>query len=203
MKLLREYYQLCPSGVCQDFLTESEKKDSKENGTLYLTGLIQHANKRNGNGRIYPKEILEREVEYYQQIINENRALGQLDHPDNSVVNLSEVSHIMEKVWWDGDGLYGKMRVLKHHPKGQIQEGQIRDGVQVGISSRGVGSIREEEDSIIVEDDFQLICFDIVQEPSTNQAFLMKECKQFDLQESRRVNSKRDRIYSKLINILG
>lgn len=120
MKLLREYYQLCPSGVCQDFLTESEKKDSKENGTLYLTGLIQHANKRNGNGRIYPKEILEREVEYYQQIINENRALGQLDHPDNSVVNLSEVSHIMEKVWWDGDGLYGKMRVLKHHPKGQI-----------------------------------------------------------------------------------
>ena len=86
--LLREYYELCEGGLCQDFLTESEKREINEDGVMYLTGVIQRAKAKNQNGRIYPEQVLKREIENYQKIVRENRALGELDHPEDSVVNL-------------------------------------------------------------------------------------------------------------------
>lgn len=196
-KLIREYYKLCPGGICEDYLTESEKRDVRENGALYLTGIIQHADKRNGNGRVYPRPILEREMQNYKRIVQEKRALGELDHPDEAVVNLKNASHMFEDVWWEGDAVYGKARVLRHTPSGKILEGLIKDGVQIGVSSRGVGSVREESEATIVEEDFQLICFDVVQEPSTANAFLMKEAKNYE-----KAFSKDDKIYRLLVDIL-
>lgn len=197
-KLLREYYELCPNGVCKDYLTESDKRRITEEGIIYLTGVIQRADAKNGNGRIYPRKILEREVDKYKKIINENRALGELDHPESNTISLSNVSHIVESVWWDGNDLMGKIRVLKHHPKGKILEGLIRDGVQTGISSRAIGSIREESDAIIVEDDLNLICFDIVQEPSTHNAFMIREHKEFKDKKQTKI----DKLSYHLIDIL-
>lgn len=197
-KLIREYYQVSPNNLREDYLTESDKRNILENDTYYLTGLIQHANKLNGNGRVYPKEILQREVEYYNGIIEQNRALGELDHPEDAVVNLKNASHVVERIWWEGDGVYGKIRVLNHTPSGQILKGLIKDNIQIGVSSRGVGSVREEPGRIVVDEDFQLICFDVVQEPSTNNAFLVKEAKEYG-----RKFTKNEKIHQMLIDILG
>lgn len=199
-KLLREFYKLCPNGICEDYLTESDKRRMKDDGIIYLTGVLQRADAKNGNGRIYRKHILEREAKLYEQIINENRALGELDHPDSTTINLNNVCHIVEKIWWEGDELKGKLRVLKHHPKGRILEGLLLDGVEFGISSRAIGSVTEAEEGIIVEDDLQLICFDIVQEPSTKDAFLMQESK---IQTIKKELSKQEKIQLALIDILG
>ena len=169
--LLREYYELCEGGVCQDFLTESEKRMVNEHGAVFLTGIIQTANLKNGNGRIYPRSVLMREVENYQKFISENRALGELDHPEDSVINLRNVSHMVTQCWWDGDKVMGKIRALDT-PAGNILKSLAQSGVSLGISSRGMGSVTENQDGTIVEDDFQLICFDIVSEPSTTNAYL-------------------------------
>lgn len=170
--LLREYYRLCEGGVCQDLLTEEEKRDMRDNGTMYLTGVIQRAKSKNQNGRIYPREVLEREIENYQKIVRDNRACGELDHPEDSVVNLKNVSHIMTKVWWDGDDVMGKCKVL-NTPSGQILRSLVDSGVTLGISSRGMGSVHEDrQGNTIVEDDFNLICFDFVSDPSTIGAFM-------------------------------
>lgn len=170
--LLREYYRLCEGGVCQDLLTEEEKRDMRDNGTMYLTGVIQRAKSKNQNGRIYPREVLEREIENYQKIVRDNRACGELDHPEDSVVNLKNVSHIMTQVWWDGDDVMGKCKVL-NTPSGQILRSLVDSGVTLGISSRGMGSVHEDrQGNTIVEDDFNLICFDFVSDPSTIGAFM-------------------------------
>lgn len=170
--LLREYYRLCEGGVCQDLLTEEEKRDMRDNGTMYLTGVIQRAKSKNQNGRIYPREVLEREIENYQKIVRDNRACGELDHPEDSVVNLKNVSHIMTKVWWDGNDVMGKCKVL-NTPSGQILRSLVDSGVTLGISSRGMGSVHEDrQGNTIVEDDFNLICFDFVSDPSTIGAFM-------------------------------
>ena len=109
--LLREYYELCEGGVCQDLLTEEEKVEIA-NGAMYLTGVMQKANKLNGNGRVYPRHVLVREVRNYEKIVNEARALGELDHPEDSVINLRNASHMVTKVWWDGDSVMGKVKIL-------------------------------------------------------------------------------------------
>jgi hypothetical protein len=184
--LLREYYELCEGGICQDFLTESEKNEVASGNVMYLTGVIQRAKAKNQNGRIYPREVLEREVENYQKIVRENRALGELDHPEDSVVNLKNVSHLMTEVWWDGDNVMGKCKIL-NTPSGQILQSLVHSGVKLGISSRGMGSVHEDRmGNTIVEDDFNLICFDFVSDPSTIGAFM-------SLKESKNVN----RIYTK------
>ena len=174
--LLTEYYELCPNGICEDVLTESEKKMIKENNALFLSGVIQCAENLNGNGRVYPRRVLEREMNNYKKLIKERRALGELDHPDASVVNLKNVSHLVTDVWWNGDQVMGKLQVLST-PSGNILRALIDGGASIGISSRGLGSVRESQGKTIVEDDFQLICFDIVQEPSTSGAFLVAEGK--------------------------
>lgn len=177
-KMLNEYFELCPNGTCQDFLTEAEKRDVKDNGTMYLTGVIQRAKEPNGNNRVYSEEILRREVENYQLLIQENRALGELDHPEDSVINLKNVSHTMVKVWWDGNNVMGKAKIL-NTPSGKILQSLVESGIKLGISSRGMGSVSDASDGrTVVEDDFNLICFDFVSEPSTRGAFMdMRENK--------------------------
>ena len=171
--ILREYYEVCPGDVCEDLLTEADKKKIQE-GTMILSGMVQHAGRLNGNGRIYPRPILEREIKKYQKLVSERRALGELDHPEDSIINLRNTSHLITEVWWDGDKVMAKMEVLGT-PAGKILRNLIESGVKLGISSRGLGSIRSEAMGTIVEDDFQLICFDMVSEPSTENAFMLKE----------------------------
>lgn len=168
--LLREFFEMCEGGVCQDFLTEAEKSFVREGGMM-LTGMMQHADKENGNGRIYPRAILEREVDKYNQLVSENRALGELDHPDSSIINLKNVSHVVTKCWWDGNRVMGKIKILST-PSGQILKSLVESGIKLGISSRGLGSTKNNGGTIIVQDDFNLICFDMVSEPSTPGAFM-------------------------------
>lgn len=178
--LLREYYELCPNGVCQDFLTEEEKIDITKNGALYLTGVMQRADAQNGNGRVYPRKVLMREVKNYEKLIKERRALGELDHPDDQVINLKNASHMVTGIWWDGNDVMGKVKVL-NTPSGNILKSLVESGVKLGISSRGMGSVHESNGQTIVEDDFNLICFDFVSEPSTQGAFMMQENKQSNI----------------------
>lgn len=173
--LLREFFELCPDGICEDILTESDKHFIKQGGMM-LSGVIQRADARNGNGRIYPHSILSREMETYKQLVQERRALGELDHPDQSVINLKNVSHLVTEVWWNGKDVMGKIQVLGT-PSGQVLKELVNANVKIGISSRGTGSVRESRGETIVEDDFQLICFDIVSEPSTHGAFMFQERK--------------------------
>ena len=174
--LLREYYELCEGGVCQDLLTEDEKR-YVANGGMILTGKLQEGGVVNGNGRVYPPPVLQREVKNYQKLVKERRALGELDHPDDSVINLKNASHMVTSVWMEGNSVMGKVQVL-NTPSGKILQELVNDGVKLGISSRGMGSVSENNGQTIVEDDFQLICFDFVSEPSTTGAFMMKESKE-------------------------
>ena len=196
-QLLREFYELCEGGVCQDLLTESEKSFVREGGMM-LTGKLQEADVQNGNGRVYPMNIMEREVKKYAEVVNDRRALGELDHPDSSIINLVNVSHMVTEVWMDGPSVMGKIKVLET-PSGQILKALVESGVKTGISSRGMGSVKEQMGKTIVEDDFQLICFDIVSEPSTPNAFM-------SLQESKLMNEqveKNNKIISLMNEIIG
>ena len=196
--LLREYYELCEGGVCQDLLTESEKRFVAEGGMI-LTGIMQKSDTQNGNGRVYPHRVLMREVENYQKLVKERRALGELDHPDDSVINLKNASHMVTDVWFEGKSVMGKVQVLDT-PSGNILRSLVNSGVKLGISSRGMGSVSESQGSTVVEDDFQLICFDFVSEPSTPNAFMMREAKEFG---NTNVFNKADKINRLINDIIG
>jgi hypothetical protein len=170
-KLLREFYELCPDGACLDVLTEAEKREMADGKTLYLVGKCHEAERLNGNGRKYPVDILRREVQKYMEVVKDRRACGELDHPDDSVVNLKNASHMVTDLWWDGNALMGKIKVLST-PAGQTLRALVNDGVKIGISSRGLGSVTQRGDHVVVESDFQLICFDVVSDPSTPKAFM-------------------------------
>ena len=195
--LLREYYELCEGGICQDLLTEAEKK-MVANGTVMLSGIMQKADALNGNGRVYPLKVLQKEVKNYQKLVNERRALGELDHPDESVINLKNASHLVTKLWWDGDNVMGKVQVL-NTPSGNILKGLVESDVKLGISSRGLGTTDEKSGKTYVNDDFQLICFDFVSEPSTPGAYMMSEGVEKSLNT---IFTKADRINRALNNIL-
>ena len=192
--LLTEYYELCEGGICQDLLTEEEKA-FVANGGMILSGVMQRADAKNGNGRVYPRNVLVREVENYQKLVKERRALGELDHPEDSVINLKNASHMVTNVWWDGNDVMGKVQVLDT-PAGQVLRSLADAGVNLGISSRGMGSVHEANGTTTVEDDFQLICFDFVSEPSTTGAYMVKENKQPN------IITKADRINRALNDIL-
>jgi hypothetical protein len=195
--LLTEYFELCPNGLCEDLLTEAEKQMVKQ-GTTFLTGVMQRCEAKNGNGRRYPREVLQREVENYKKLVRDRRAVGELDHPDSDVVNLKNASHIVTDIWWEGDDVKGKVQVLTT-PSGEILKNLVEGGVKLGISSRGLGSVaRAGNGDTIVQDDFQLICFDFVSEPSTTGAFMMKESKQRNIN----IQTKADRINRALNDIL-
>ena len=169
--VLREFFQLCEGGKCEDLLTEQEKRLVKEQNVMFLTGVMQRSDTENGNGRIYPHHILAREIENYKKLVRENRAVGECDHPEDNVINLKNVSHIVTDIWWNGKDVMGKIKVLDT-PSGKIIKDLINGGVTLGISSRALGSIREENGKTIVEDDLQLLCFDAVSEPSVRNAFI-------------------------------
>jgi hypothetical protein len=191
-----------------EFDREKMLQERAANGGKYIMkGILQKANTLNQNGRIYPIDILEREVRNYQKFIAENRALGELDHPDSSVVELKNASHIVREAYMDGDICYGTVEILDT-PSGKILQSLVDSGVTLGISSRGVGSTRKQGDYQYVQDDFQLICWDFVTEPSTPGAFMMREGRERDeeiiVQESQlnKVFNKSDRVDRILNDIL-
>ena len=169
-------------------------KEQREPGApLIMKGILQKAETLNQNGRIYPQVILEREIRNYQKFIKENRALGELDHPDSSVVELKNASHMIKEAHMEGSVVYGTVEIL-NTPSGKILQSLVESGVTLGISSRGVGSTKSQGDMQIVQDDFQLICWDFVSEPSTPGAFMMKEGKVVSSQFINNVFNKTDRI---------
>ena len=196
--LLREFHELCADGYCLDLLTE-EEKTKLTTGTVYLTGIMQRANAQNGNGRVYKKDVLQREVENYHKLVSERRALGELDHPDDSVVNLKNVSNLVTRIWWEQDDVMGTIEVLDT-PSGQVLKSLVQAGCKLGISSRGMGSVKEEKGQTIVEDDFLLICFDIVSDPSTKDAWMLPQT----VNENRIINNftKEDKINRALNDVL-
>lgn len=147
------------------------KIESGLTGLLLVSGVLQRAGAKNQNGRVYPRNILEREVDNYRQLISERRALGELDHPDSSVVNLQNVSHNIVEIGWDGDDVIGKVEILPT-PSGNILKELFKSNIRLGISSRGMGSVKEGENGLEVQEDFNLIAFDFVSNPSTHGAFL-------------------------------
>jgi hypothetical protein len=142
------------------------------NKPLIVSGIIQRADALNQNNRIYPKEILVREVNKYMDLIKERRSLGELDHPDSSVINLANVSHLITDLKWNGNDLIGTIEILGT-PAGNILKELFKSNVRVGISSRGLGSTRElGGGKVEVQDDFEILCWDMVSNPSTQGSFM-------------------------------
>jgi hypothetical protein len=171
-----------------------------------MKGILQRADTINQNGRIYPKKILEKELLNYQKLIRDRRALGALDHTDSSIIELKTVSHLVTEAWMDGDVVYGKVEILPTE-HGETLKNLVEAGVTVGISSRGVGSTKSDMSGHqVVQEDFQLICWDFVSEPSTPGAFMMKEGRDLtntDMQELRQFFEQSDRIDRIVNDILG
>lgn len=170
---------------------------------ILMKGILQKADTLNQNGRIYPMAVLEREVRNYQKFIIENRAVGELDHPDSSVVNLKNVSHVIREAYIENGTVLGTIEVLHKTPSGAILAGLVESGIKLGISSRGVGSTRKQGEYYVVQDDFQLICWDMVSEPSTPGAFMIPEGKLIESAELKQVFNQTDRIDRVLNDILS
>ena len=195
MKLLTEWL---PLSVKPGMIAESRASNG---GKIFLTGVLQRCDTLNQNGRIYPRSVLEREMMNYQKFIKENRALGECDHPDTSVIELKNVSHIVREASLQGDDVVGTIELLDT-PAGKILQSLVESGITLGISSRGVGSTINEAGNQIVQEDFQLICFDMVSEPSTPGAFMLSEGKNVSRRElDKHFNSsdKIDRIFNEIL----
>ena len=184
-----------PFKISRKQIHESIKENS---GRLIVKGVLQRAESKNQNGRVYPRDVLLKEVsKYLENQVTERRALGELDHPDSPIVQLENVSHLVTDTNWDGDNLMGTIEVLDT-PKGQILEKLINRDIKLGISSRGLGSTsRTNEGYDMVEDDFNLVCYDMVSNPSTSGAYM-------NLQESREyktlVNQNRIVLLDEILN---
>jgi hypothetical protein len=158
-------------------LTEGLKAPS---GNPMVEGILATAEVKNGNGRYYPKELWEREIDKYMEVVKENRATGELDHPDSTIINLKNVSHIIREIFWKGDKVIGKLEILPT-VSGNILKALIENNVSVGVSSRGMGSLKEiNEGTLEVQDDFELLCWDFVSTPSNPGSYmqLVKEGKE-------------------------
>lgn len=189
-----------------DYNSDMIKESKEKFGKVRLKGIMQKADTLNQNGRVYPRDILEREVRNYQKFIIENRALGEADHPESSVVNIKNVSHIVKECYMDERGVvYGTIELLDT-PSGKIIQSLIEAGVKLGISSRGIGSTKKQGEHVIVQEDFQLICFDMVTEPSTTQAFMLPEGRRLIQPSTEQVltrSDKIDRVMNDIITIRG
>jgi hypothetical protein len=170
----------------REFFVFEQVKDTglaRENNKYVVSGVIQRADAKNGNGRIYPKGVLDREIRNYQKLINERRSLGELDHPESrSVIELKNVSHLLTKIWWDGADVYGTFEIL-NTPSGNILKQLLDEKITLGVSSRGLGTVAERNGYTLVEEDFQLICWDFVSDPSTSGAFMLREANDLKLYE--------------------
>ena len=176
-------------------LTESKVKP----GVFEVTGIMQRAGAKNQNGRIYKREILEEEVKnYVENFVKIGNAYGELDHPESAIVSLKNASHVVKELWWDGDDLMGKVELL-NTPSGNIVKEILRGGHTIGISSRGTGSVSQtNEGTLMVQPDFELVCWDFVSNPSTQGAFMNP----ISLNEGKQAVGKYDRLDSIINNIL-
>ena len=145
---------------------------SKESGNLLVEGILATAEVKNGNGRYYSKDLWDREMDKYNELIEQRRSMGELDHPESTVINLKNVSHLISEYWWDGDNVMGKIEVLPT-PSGNILKELIKSGITVGVSSRGMGSLEENREGVLeVQDDFELLCWDFVSTPSNPGSYM-------------------------------
>ena len=144
---------------------------NKESGNLLVEGILATAEVKNGNGRYYSKSLWDREMDKYNELIEQRRAMGELDHPESTVINLKNVSHLISDYWWDGDNVMGKIEILPT-PSGNILKELIKSGVTVGVSSRGMGSLEQNGGVMEVQDDFELLCWDFVSTPSNPGSFM-------------------------------
>jgi hypothetical protein len=177
-----------PFTVSRNQLHEGLKAPS---GNPLVEGILATAEVKNGNGRYYPKDLWEREIGKYQQLVKENRATGELDHPESSIISLKNVSHIIREIWWDGDKVMGKLEILPT-VSGNILKALIDNNVMVGVSSRGMGSLKPlGEGTLEVQDDFELLCWDFVSTPSNPGSYmnLVRESKEYSSIDYSKVNA--------------
>ena len=151
-------------------ITLKEGKMS-ERGNLIVEGILATAEIKNGNGRYYSRELWEREINKYLPLVKDNRAMGELDHPESQVINLKNVSHNITNMRWDGDNVIGTIEILPT-PSGNILKALIGSGITVGVSSRGMGSLKQVGELMEVQDDFELLCWDFVSTPSNPDSFM-------------------------------
>lgn len=179
---------------------------TSNNGKLIVVGPLQRAEVKNQNGRVYPKEILVNESKkYFDTLVTENRAWGELDHPESPIVNLKNVSHRIVDMYWKGNDLIGKIEIVST-PSGNILKELFKSGGKVGVSSRGLGSVKEVNESLVVQDDFELIAWDFVSNPSTHGAFVspvnegtINESKNFIVESAVEKYSKANSLLQELI----
>jgi len=201
--MLKEHYRI---QLKEEKLNEMREADA--NGRpIVVVGVIQRSDAKNQNGRIYPHDILSKEVKRYQdEVIGGGFGMGQLDHTDNPVIELDKVSHILEQIWWDGPDekeVWGKIRLL-NTPKGKIAKQIVLDGIPLGISSRAVGSVTSRDGCDYVEDDLSLICWDLVGTPSTDNAYLkLHEAREINNFDKRKVYPVKYRIKDTLKELLN
>ena len=148
-------------------LTESKS----ERGLPLVEGILATAEVKNGNGRYYSRDLWNREIDKYMELVRDNRATGELDHPESQVINLKNVSHNIKDMYWDGDNVMGKIEILPT-PSGNILKALIDSGITVGVSSRGMGSLEESGGVMEVQDDFELLCWDFVSTPSNPGSYM-------------------------------
>jgi len=190
--LLREF-------VALEYDRDAIKESLDANKPIVVKALLQRADAVNQNKRSYPRHILEREVTNYMKAVKERRALGQLDHPDTSIVELRDASHLITDIWWQGDEVWGNVEVLDT-PNGRIVKDLLKNHITLGISSRGIGEVSEQADGTsVVTEEFLLLCWDIVSEPSTQNAWLFTEGKNVDPNKVKRLIPKRDRL-NRIVN---
>lgn len=176
-----------PVKITSSPLTESVGGVKKP---LIVEGVLATAEVKNGNGRYYSRDLWEREMQKYSELIKQRRAMGELDHPESSIINLKNVSHIISDYWWDGDNVMGKIEIL-NTPSGQILQALIANNITLGVSSRGMGSLEQRGNVMEVQDDFELLCWDFVSTPSNPGSFMhvLREGKEHNSTNYSKVNS--------------
>ena len=173
-------------------LTLSEAKMAP-GGRMRIKGKLQESEVKNGNGRVYPKAVLEREAKKYADTaIKSNTAMGELDHPESTIINLKNASHNIKRIWWEGNDLMGELELL-NTPSGKIAQEIVSAGIPLGISSRGMGSVQQIGETVEVQDDFELLCWDLVSVPSTPNAYM-------SLSEGKQTQINKD--YSKVSSLI-
>ena len=162
-------------------------------GRMRIKGKLQESEVKNGNGRVYPKRVLEREAKKYAETaIKSNTAMGELDHPESTIINLKNASHNIKRIWWEGNDLMGELELL-NTPSGKIAQEIVLAGIPLGISSRGMGSVQQIGETVEVQDDFELLCWDLVSVPSTPNAYM-------SLSEGKQAQINKD--YSKVSSLI-
>jgi len=172
----------------------SEGKDSRvADGVVRIRGKLQEAGVKNGNGRVYPLEVLKEQInKYVNGPVKSRTSMGELDHPESSIINLNNASHLITKIWWEGNNVMGELELL-NTPSGKIAQEIVKHKIPLGISSRGMGSVRQIGETVEVQDDFELLCWDLVSVPSTPNAYM-------SLAENKQYRSVKD--YSKINELI-